>query len=66
MMGLEETAWGKMTVMTMGTFQVFAENDTLTCSCKSNPMFPRKLEFHFFCLSNLFIFGGQICEAFIF
>ena len=30
-MGLEETAWGKMTVMTVGSFHVFAKVCTLTC-----------------------------------
>jgi len=31
MMCLEETAWGKMSVMTVGSFQVFIKNATLTC-----------------------------------
>ena len=30
-MGLWETSWGKMTVMTVGSFQVFIKNVTLTC-----------------------------------
>ena len=30
MMGLWETNWGKMTGMTMGSFQVFMKNVTLT------------------------------------
>ena len=29
-MGLEETAWGKMSVMTVGSFQVFIKRVTLT------------------------------------
>ena len=28
--------------------------------------FPENHDFHFLCLNNLFLFGGQICEAFIF
>ena len=30
-MGLEETDWGKMFVLTVGPFQVFINNVTLTC-----------------------------------
>ena len=31
-MGLEETAWGKMTLMTVGSFQVFIKIVTLICN----------------------------------
>ena len=33
-------------------------------ACQS-PCFPENLDFHFLCLSIFFLFGGQICEAFI-
>ena len=33
-------------------------------ACQS-PCFPENLDFHFLCLNNLFLFEGQICEAFI-
>ena len=66
-MGLEEADWGKMSVMTVGTFQVFVKNVTLTCvlHVKTN-VFPKNCDFHFLCLSNLFLLGGQICEVFSF
>ena len=36
-MRLGETDWGKMSVMTVGTFQVFEENITLTCVLQVEP-----------------------------
>ncbi len=30
-----------------------------------SPCFPENLDFHSLCLNNLFLSGGQICEAFI-
>ena len=33
--------------------------------CRSNQCFPENLDSHFLCLNNWFLFGGQICEAFI-
>ena len=66
-MGLWGTAWGKMCIMTVGSFQVFIKNVTLTrvLQVKIN-VFPKNLDFPFLCLNNLFLFGGEICEAFMF
>ena len=36
------------------------------CFAGQSPCFPENLDFHFLCLNNLFLFGGQVCEAFIF
>ena len=33
-------------------------------ACQS-PCFPENLDSHFLCLNNGFLFGGQICEAFM-
>jgi hypothetical protein len=46
-MGLEETDWGKMSVMTVGSFQVFIKNVTLTCVLQVKSMFSRKTRFSF-------------------
>ena len=37
------------------------------CSCVvcQSPCFPENHDFHFLCLHNVFLFEGQICEAFI-
>jgi hypothetical protein len=52
--------------VTVGSFQVFIKRVTLTRVLQVRVhAFPENLDFHFLCLNNLFLFGGQICEAFI-
>ena len=41
-------------------------NDFDPCFAGQSPCFPENLDFHFLCLNNILLFGGQICEAFIF
>ena len=36
------------------------------CFTNQSPCFPENPDFRFLCLNNIFLFGGQICEAFIF
>ena len=40
-------------------------NDFDPCFAGQSPGFPENPDFHFLCLNNLFLFEGQICEAFI-
>ena len=42
------------------------KSDFATCFAGQSPCFPENLDFHFLSLNNWFLFGGQICEAFIF
>ena len=67
-MGFWETSWGKMSVMNVGSFQVFIKRMTLigVLHARQSQCFPENLDFHFLCLNNIFLFGGQICEAFVF
>ena len=58
-----QTAWGKMLVLTVGSFQVFIKWVTLTRFASQSPCFPENLDSHFLCLNNWFLFRGQICEA---
>ena len=37
-----------------------------TCFAGQSQCFPENLDFHSLCWSNIFLFGGQTCEAFIF
>ena len=61
-----QTDWGKVTVMTVGSFQVFIKNsDFDLCFAIQSPCFPEDLDSHSLCLNNWFLFGGQICEALI-
>jgi hypothetical protein len=41
-------------------------NDFDPCFAGQRLCFPENLDFHFLGLNNQFLFGGQICEAFIF
>ena len=41
------------------------KSDFDSCFAGQSPCFPENLNFHFLCLNNLCLFGGQICEAFI-
>ena len=49
MMGLRETAWGKMSVMTVGSFQVFIKIVTLTRVSQ--------VEVHIFRKTSIFVFS---------
>ena len=51
MMGLDEIAWGKMLVLTVGSFQVFIKNVTLTCVLQ--------VEVHVFPKTMIFILSVQ-------
>ena len=44
-MGLWETAWGKMSVMTVGSFHVFTKIVTLTCVLQVKLHFFEKTHF---------------------
>ena len=62
-MGLDKTAWGKMSVLTVGSFHNFIKNDFDTRVAGQRRNFPQSLDFDFLCLNNSFFFGRQICEA---
>ena len=34
------------------------------CFTNQSQCFPEHHDFHFLCLNNIFLFGGQVCEAF--
>ena len=58
--GLEETVWGKMIGMIVGSFHVFIKShDSDLCFAGQSPCFPENLDFHFLCLNNLFLFGDS-------
>ena len=42
------------------------KSDFDPCFAGQSPCVPENLDFHFLCLNHLFLFGGQICKAFIF
>ena len=42
------------------------KSDFDPCFAGQSPCFPEYLDFHFLCFNNLFLFGGEICEAFMF
>jgi hypothetical protein len=42
------------------------KSDFDSCFANQSRCFPENLHFHFLCLNDWFLFGGQICEAFIF
>ena len=42
------------------------KSDFDACFAGQSPCFHENLDFHSLCLNNLFLSGGQICEAFIF
>ena len=42
------------------------KSDFDLCFASQSLCFPEKLNLCFRCLNNLFLFGGQICEAFMF
>ncbi len=63
----KETVWGRMSVMTVGSFQVFINFMTLRgmLHVKVN-VFQKTMILIFFVQNHLFLSGGQIREAFIF
>ena len=66
-MSFEETAWGKMCVLTVGSFHFFTEIMTLTGVLQVKVyVLLKTINFHVLCLKHEFLFGGQICEAFVF
>ena len=56
-MVLKETGWGKMSVMTVGSFQIFVKVMTLVgiLYMKDN-IFNNKLDFDFICFNGLLLF----------
>jgi hypothetical protein len=61
--GSGEIVWGKISVMTMGSFHVF-KIVTLTCVLHAKLItFLQHLIFHFLCADSLFLLGRQIWRA---
>ena len=60
---LKETAWGKMFVLTVGSFHIFIKMWLWHVFYMSKSMFSPKHKLSCFFINDLFLWRTQICEA---